>query len=483
MRFTLWQRIFVYTIALLIVSQVFAFILHSTLYREDLLRSFAEASRKTAADLKGYSLETVLTQAKIYNRDARHNIQLTNSDGSPVHGMEFSQRTVLQSTVKDTWEFDDVVLLEVDEDPKFWGKVSLELREGDYWLYMSFGPPPRPVKSAILFQVFTPVLLVSITLGLWMAWRVSRPLRRLREELREMSRTGPGCKVTVAGNDEISEVAHAVNSMADTLAKHVQGMRSLVVNVSHELRSPLARANLALGIIEESLPPEYGGCAESLREERPGEHAHSPETRRQMVIKYLAVLQEEMNHMDALIGTTLLTQKLDLQMESTPMDTVDLSLVCENSWERYEPMFTRAGFSLRVEISRGAVIVGNAILLAQMLTNLLDNCLKYTEKNGEIHFSVTIRHGKCCLCIENSHDAMSEAQVDHIFDPFYRIDQATGTGIGLGLALVQKTVTLHKGEIMAVSTDIGLCICLQFPLASSQTPGEEVSRIPGEGAA
>ena len=462
MRFTLWQRIFVYTIGILVVSQMLAFFLHQALYREDIRRFFATSVGTLAAELEGQSLEMVMAHVRLY-WGGQHTIWLTNDDGSALPGMGFTQDDVLQLSIRETWNFDGVTLVEVDKDPKFWGKASLRLREGTYWLFMSFGPPSNPMRNAFLFQLFAPVLSASVVLALWMAWSVSRPLRRLRDEVSEMAATGPGCKVTVTGKDEIGEVANAVNVMAEALARHVRGMRALLANVSHELRSPLARANLALGIVEESLPQGY--TTQPNTEPDSGADEVDEGIRKQKTVKYLTVLQEELNHMDTLIGTTLLTQKLDMQQESVPMETVDFSALCEDIWFRYKTMFRRHGLTSAGCVTPGMVISGNKTLLLQLLANLLDNCLKYTSRGGEVRFTLRDRSDKCLLCVENSHEGMDEAALDHIFDPFYRIDQAVGTGAGLGLSLVQKTVQLHGGEVMAVPTDLGLCLCIQLPLA------------------
>lgn len=462
MRFTLWQRIFVYTVLLLAVSQVLAFFLHNALYRQDIRRYFASSVKAVAAEIEGRPLGVALTHTKIYSH-GQHRLWLTKPDGSSIPGEMLSKEFVLQAKVVDQWEELGVPFVAVDRDPRFWGKLPVQLEEGPYLLYLSFGPPPGPVRHAFLFQLFVPVLIVSIALALWIALSVSRPLRRLRDEVREMAETGPGNAVTVSGKDEIAEVAQAVNSMAGSLAKHVNGMRSLLANVSHELRSPLARANIALGIVEESLPPEYSQPPKAFV----GEKDPRPSTQEQMAAKYLSALQEELAHMDTLIGTTLLTQKIALEQESVPMDAVDFSALCVTIWKRYKIMFERNALAPVGDIAQGLTVSGNRTLLQQMLTNLLDNCLKYTSRGGEVRFTLGARGGNCTLCVENSYETVDEAKLDHIFDPFYRVDQATGTGVGLGLALVQKTVELHGGEIMAVPTEMGLCVCAQLPLADN----------------
>lgn len=460
MRLRLWQRVFVHSILLIVVSQALAFFLFTSLRRDDMAQIMAGSARAMAAGLAGSTPDMALTHIRIYNRSTPHKLWLLNTGGTLALKGGAPQAPLPEGEAVREWTDGGVTLIETDRNPRVWTTTPLELADGPYRLLMAFGPPPQFMRTGPLIQMLLTVFLVSVTLALWMAWRVSRPLRRLHDEVWEMSRTGPGYTVTVSGNDEIADLAVAVNSLAVDLARHVQGMRDLVINVSHELRSPLARANVALGIVEGALPPEYTGHLERMREGA----GRRPVSKEEVAAKYLASLQEELTHMDSLIGTTLLTQKLATQKDSMLLGSVDFSALCEEACEKYLPFMARHGFSFERAVTPGMIIRGNRVLLMQLLSNLLDNCLKYTDARGEVCLTLRQRQESCVLCLENSHEPLDPAKLDHIFDPFYRVDQATGTGVGLGLSLVQKTAELHGGNVMAVPTDIGLCVCVQLPL-------------------
>lgn len=459
MRLRLWQRVFIHSILLVVVSQALAFFLFSSLRRNDMDQFLAGSARAMAAELAGNNLDMTLAHMRLYS-GTPHTLWLLNADGSTVSKGRLHQAPLPEGKAVREWTDGDVTLIETDRNPRIRTMTPLELEEGRYRLLIAVGPPPQPMRAGPLVHMLAAVFLVSVTLALWMAWRVSRPLRRLHDEVREMSRIGPGVAVTVSGNDEIADLAAAVNSLAKDLARHVQGMRDLVINVSHELRSPLARANVALGIVEESLPPEYTGHLAGAREES----ERRPPGKEEMVSRYLASLQEELTHMDSLIGTTLLTQKLATQRDSVLLEHVDFSALCEEVCEKYLPFMERHAFRFERTVAPGMAVRGNKLLLMQLLSNLLDNCLKYTDDRGEIRLTLRQRQEFCVLCLENSHEPLDHAKLDHIFDPFYRMDQATGTGVGLGLSLVQKTAELHGGNVMAVPTDIGVCMCVQLPL-------------------
>lgn len=457
MRLGLWQRIFIGTISLLGISHLLGFYLFGLVMRDQVSRMNETTAEDIARDVSGLSLDLAATYARLASR-GRQTVWLTNIDGTPIAGLEFPQKPPYLEPPVNTTETGDITLMEMAKGPRHGAMAVVQLKEGPFRLCILYNPPPRPNVDPLIFQLLIPVLLVGGTLALWIAWRVSRPLRRLRDELREMTVTGPGAPITIDGDDEIAEVAKAVNLLSEGLSRHMRGMRDLVANVSHELRSPLARANLALGIMEEALPEAY--TRPTLPEKAPGQALSQEET----VAKYLISLQNELNHMDTLIDTTLLTQKLALQEYVVDAESVDFSTLCDEACEKYQALLERRTYVFTAAIRPGMFVRGNRTLLMQMLSNLLDNCLKYTTAHGEIQLTLAKRRDKCCLSLENSHEGMDQEKLDHIFDPFYRVDQHTGTGVGLGLSLVQKTIDLHGGDIMALPTDIGVCLCVQLPL-------------------
>ncbi len=117
MRFTLWQRIFVYTIGLLLFSQALAFFLHSALMFDDMRRYFANTTRAVVAELEGQPLEMVLLHARIYSH-GQQRIRLTNADGSALPGQDFSMDTVMRTRVKSR-ELEGLTAVELAGDPRF----------------------------------------------------------------------------------------------------------------------------------------------------------------------------------------------------------------------------------------------------------------------------------------------------------------------------------------------------------------------------
>lgn len=233
-------------------------------------------------------------------------------------------------------------------------------------------------------------------------------------------------------------------------------LSELLATITHELRSPLARANMAVGIIEDNLPPVAG--------EAPAEDS------RTLVTKYLAVLQEELSHMDALIETMLLTHKVQSSSSMSVDELVDFSACCEEMCSRYQVFFGRNRLGFNHNITPGLVVTGNTVLLKQLISNLLDNALKYTSEHGGVWLNLGLRRGAVYLTLENTCDNIAADELDAFFAPFYQLEAGQAKpgprlGLGLGLALVQSTAALHGGDSMAVLTDKGICICVLLSTA------------------
>jgi two-component system sensor histidine kinase CpxA len=222
-----------------------------------------------------------------------------------------------------------------------------------------------------------------------MARRVSNPLKSLRGEVMEIAGGNLEKRVTVNGKDEITDVAVAVNHMADNLAKHIRSMRELVANISHEMRSPLARMQVSLAMLEEDTA---------------GNKAAASRT---------ALLAEELAHMNKLIGATLLSSKLDLQGEREMTETVAFSELCEEMCRRHAPVFAGKNMAFTHTVQKGLSFAGDETLLTTLVSNLLDNAAKYTEpgKNeqgghesgGHLSLKLSEFDGKALLEVKNTH--------------------------------------------------------------------------------
>lgn len=474
----LWQRIFAYSLILVIVSLGVGVVFHRMMIFDKSGDVALRISTEIWRSLEGQSTQSVETMLRVFNKH-RNKLWLEDSTGATVAGEPFNSfsRHDWAEHLTEVRKTGSMTLWKTSlKEPRYLLTAPLTLDGKPLTFFNAFASPPSPPLDTLLFQGLFTTALIGGLLALWMARQVCRPLRLLRQELSEMYETaGPKLKkVTVKGNDEIAEVASAINRLVDSLNRHIGGIRLLVVNISHELRSPLARMTLSAEMIEEglaqyALPRGKGDMSEDRLKK---------EAAILLAKKHILTLNEELEHMDRLIGATLLSSKLDLHEPGTLNERVCLSLLCHRAASRFESMFQHAELVFLSEIEPDLHVLGDETLLMQMLSNILDNGLKYTRgDNAHVWLRLKKRKGGAFLSVENSYDAMPSEVLERIFEPFYRHKQTTGTGVGLGLSLVQKIATLHKGDAMAVATDIGICICIQLPLTECNTAPLEIPPV------
>ena len=456
----LWQRIFAYFLALILVFQLVIFALHK--YSEDnegKMRFVADTVGSLASAMDGQSLTTARAIIAPFNRN-RERVWLETEDGKVLAGARqdefFQPGAILPDEADRIRQQGDLSIWESPLDRER-NLASRPLNLSDVRggrLYMNFRPPSsRPGEFNLFLQGLLVMGLTGVVLVFWMARRVSRPLRHLRGEVLEIAGGSLEKRVTEQGAGEIADVAVAVNQMADSLSRHIRGMRELVANISHELRSPLSRMQVSLALLEENLPG--GSRSDPARAKAK-----------------LALLHEELDHMEKLIGTTLLSSKLDLQEKTILKDQVAFSELCAEMCRRERPLFNGQNIDFAEEIEPGVALEGDETLLCNLVSNLLDNAAKYAAPldGGRPSARLSLRRfekdgvGEAVLEVENSHPSLDEGKLEQIFEPFNRAGIATGNGVGLGLYLVRQIVLLHGGSVCALNTPGGIAFRVSLPI-------------------
>ncbi len=468
----LWQRIFAYALILVVVSQLAVILLHRYSVDKDEARRFiSDYTRSLTAAIDGGNAASSEAILKIFNRRWER-VWIEDESGALLAGVvpERVRPDKLETGAPDwdvvprpvtmrnrpgkivgTLSEDGPAMLETGDPDWYVAAMPVTLQEGKGTLYMLFGPPRSPGVKTLFFQGVIFMSVIGVLLACWISRRVSKPLRARRNEVMEIAAGNLDRRVTVCGHDEIADVAKAVNHMADSLAKHIRSMRELVANISHEMRSPLARMQVSLALLEEDT------------------------ARDQKTAARLTPVNEELGHMNKLIDATLLTSKLDLQSPGLMSDAVAFSDLCKEACHRHAPLLSRKNLAFTKEIEDGILFPGDETLLSTLVSNLLDNAVKYTAENGHVFLRLFTDAENATLEVENDHAALPQETLDHIFEPFYRGGIATGNGVGLGLSLVRKIAVMHKGDAVVENTDRGVRFIIRFSRLNSA--GSSKSRV------
>ena len=292
----------------------------------------------------------------------------------------------------------------------------------------------RSVQTQLI-GVFIVIALAALVLALVLSRVLTNPIVNLSKTMRKMGKGDLSVRVQEKGSGELRQLAENYNTMAAQLENLDKSRNQFVSNASHELKTPLATMKIMLEtmIYQPDMPQE-------VRQE----------------------FMEDMNHeIDRLTGiiTDLLTlTRMDNKSDAMKVEEIDLSALTEETVHLLTPAAEKRGQRLESSVTPGLRLRGDRSKLNQVLYNLTDNAMKYTQDGGTIRVSLAESADALIWIVEDNGVGIPEEDQEHIFDRFYRVDKArsreTG-GTGLGLSIVRQLVNMHGGRI-AVESEPGM---------------------------
>jgi len=246
---------------------------------------------------------------------------------------------------------------------------------------------------------------------------------------------------THLSDDELNTLARTINGMLDQIELLVHGVRNVSNSIAHDLRTPLAELRSRL---------------EGLALVRP-----SPETTFAEIDGAVADVDRVIHIFDALLRLA----EIDAGMRRSGFVALDLAEVAETAAEFYAPAAELKNIELTFNADGPTPVSGDPVLLAQALSNLIDNALKYAPENGAIEVAVRRRaDGAAEIAVSDNGPGIEESEKAKVVERFYRGDASRGTpGIGLGLSVVQAVAKLHGSTLEFVDRGPGLCVLLAIP--------------------
>jgi two-component system sensor histidine kinase CpxA len=273
------------------------------------------------------------------------------------------------------------------------------------WIIVGFG--------AVFFSVLFWVPLVrGITRSVSQMTHATAQIAEGRFEVRVASRR----------HDELGSLATAINQMAGRLAGFVTGQKRFLGDIAHELCAPIARLQMALGILEE----------------------RADDTQR----AYVEDVREEVQEMSGLVNELLSFSKASLRHKEMQLQPVPLAALTQRVVAR------EAGGSdqIQVQVPEDLQVLADPDLLARALANLLRNALRYAGQGGAILVTAHRDGQRVTLSVSDSGPGVAEGMLQQIFDPFFRLESSrsrdTG-GVGLGLAIVKTCIEACQGAVRA----------------------------------
>jgi signal transduction histidine kinase len=266
----------------------------------------------------------------------------------------------------------------------------------------------------------------AVLLAMVFARRIAGPIERLAEVAGQTAEGDLRRMAPEEGPAEVRALARAYNVMVDRLAEQDAIRREFVVNASHELRTPLTNLQGYLEALRDGVLPPDPATFDSLREEvdRLGRLAAS---------------------LDLLAGGT--------PGRPLPGD-VDLAAVARAAADLTAPAFQRRGIAFEVAAMEPAIVHARPDELAQVVSNLLQNAVRYTPAGGHARLAVDVTDGQAAVRVTNTGPGIPAADLPRVWERFYRVeksrDRASG-GAGIGLAIVKRLVEEAGGHVGATS--------------------------------
>jgi two-component system sensor histidine kinase CpxA len=342
----------------------------------------------------------------------------------------------------------------------FWGIRFKSARVRNYYYVYSrpLKPPPHSTIATVWFFARSQLIVAIIVCGLTtflLVLFLTRPIAKLRAAARALAGGQLTTRIASAstnpwlGSDELQGLTHDFNDMAERLELLVDAHRILLRDVSHELRSPLARLSVALELTREDAPASTQ--------------------------VHLQRIERETARLNLLIGNLLRLSAMELINELNNVQSFDLLQLVEELLQDAEFEASQRSCSVSLIGQVECQIAGTAELIYSAVENVVRNAVRYTAIGSvvEIRLASELRDEQqiVVLTVSDRGSGLPEDELENIFRPFYRTDSArqsiTG-GFGIGLALAERAVRLHHGGIKAEKRPGGgLTIVLWLPCAES----------------
>lgn len=322
--------------------------------------------------------------------------------------------------------------------------VIMNTKDGDIPLGVVFTATDAGYISVFRNDVLNMLILASLLafgVSFFIMWVLSynlvKPLSEMSDAAKRFAKGDFSKRVRVRRTDEIGQLSIAFNNMADSLSKSEDTRRSFIANVSHELKTPMTTiAGFIDGILDGTIPEAK-------------------------TMHYLRIVSAEIKRLSRLVTTMLNLSRIDSGSLKLNYQHFDITAIVFKSLLSFETKIEEKNIGIHgLENSKQVFIDGDPDMIHQVIYNLIENAVKFTNRDGYIEIKLTPRKGNVLVSIKNSGQGIPQNDLKFIFDRFYKTDKSRSqdkNGMGLGLYIVKTIVELHNGNISVSSVEGEYC--------------------------
>ncbi|PEY35683.1 two-component sensor histidine kinase [Bacillus cereus] len=277
--------------------------------------------------------------------------------------------------------------------------------------------------------ILAPLAFIMILLTIWIGRKIiiaiTKPISQMERVANHMATGDFSERITISSEDEIGRLGKAFNKMANSLEMEDAKRKEFLANVSHELRTPLSYIK---GYSEAILDGVAKGQQQS---------------------KFTQLIHKEAGRMQRLVHDLLDLAQLEGEHFPLKKQPIVFAQLIEDVLETYELKCTEKQLCISMDLDPDIIVMIDEDRMQQVLHNLLDNAIRYTNQNGSIAIRLEKKDKSCELRIEDTGLGIDSEHLEQLGERFYRVDKARSRqhgGTGLGLAIVKQIVHIHEGE-------------------------------------
>jgi signal transduction histidine kinase len=291
----------------------------------------------------------------------------------------------------------------------------------------------RGIVLRALLAGLMPTTLLSLAIGVFFARRASLRLALVHETIDRIMAGDLAARLPGgAQNDDIGKVTRAVNRMLDELFRLLDQLKNAGDNIAHDLRTPLAvmRAKLERALADDA----------------------DEEQLRRAAVDSLGQLDRAMASVRALLRIAAVENGL----RASAFREIDLAMICADLFEFYEPLANSKSIEISLSAPASALMRGDAELMREAISNLIDNAIKFTPSGGSVRLEVATTEGRPIVRVADSGPGVAPPERDKIFRRFYRgANQKDNAGHGIGLSIAKTIASLHGFELIVEDSPFG----------------------------
>jgi len=454
----LWISISAAILITILYSYFLSYFFYEKLYVENIETALLKEGNRLAADYTGGALtDEWKNKMEWYNSKTEAEVFVVNNPKELSACLPFEMEThALIGAEERAQLLAGDAIEKVGYEERFDRKIISviiplldgERLEGIIYMYMPLAKITELTKefaylwfiSAVLF------LIIALYVGIKVIQKLTDPLSEMKQAAIHVSNGNYLTRLTVHSKDEIGELAAAFNHMAESIQKEDERKKEFLANVSHELRTPISYVKgysdaLLMGLVQ------------------------NKEDKKQ----YLHLIHREAGRMERLVGDLLDLSKLDSDEYESQLVKIPLPLaqLIEEATEKYGHVMKEKGLEFQLDLDPEIIINGDEGRIEQIVLNVMDNAIRYTEKGG-IKIELKKSGAECCISIQDTGKGIPAEDINKIKQRFYRVNKArtrSNGGTGLGLAIVDKLVILHGGHVK-ISSEVrkGTTVDIYLPM-------------------